>query len=153
DNPPSHPELLDELAKEFVAHDFDVQYLVRAITASDAYQRTSAVVETSDLNPRAFVRMNLKRLTPEQLFDSLAEATGFHEPPTPQNPRVPVPFRGGARGEFLSLFASGGASRTEVQLSIPQALLLMNGRFVSDALKTNIATLVDLALRWTKLDT
>src|SRR5262249_39395128 len=47
----------------------------------------------------------------------------------------------------------GGASRTEVQLSIPQALLLMNGRFVSDALKTNIATLVDLALRWTKLDT
>ena len=45
DNPPSHPELLDELAKEFVAHDFDVQYLIRAITASDAYQRTSAVGE------------------------------------------------------------------------------------------------------------
>jgi Protein of unknown function (DUF1549)/Protein of unknown function (DUF1553) len=152
DNPPSHPELLEELARQFVAHDFDVQYLIRAITASDAYRRTSAVTEGADLNPRAFTRMNLKRLTPEQLFDSLAEATGYREPPTPQNPRVPVPFRGGARGEFLNLFASGVSSRTEVQLSIPQALLLMNGRFVSEALQTKDATLVDLALRWTKLD-
>src|SRR4029077_15515896 len=32
-------------------------------------------------------------------------------------------------------------------------LLLMNGRFVNDALQPNNATLVDLALRWTKLDT
>jgi Protein of unknown function (DUF1553)/Protein of unknown function (DUF1549) len=152
DNPPSHPELLDEMAKEFVAHDFDVQYLIRAITASDAYQRTSAVGEGADLNPRAFTRMNLKRLTPEQLFDSLAAATGYREPTTPQDPRVPVPNRGGVRAEFLNLFASGVSSRTEVQLSIPQALLLMNGRFVSDALQTNNATLVDLALRWTKLD-
>lgn len=153
DNPPSHPELLDELAKDFVAHDFDMQYLIRAITASDAYQRTSAVGEGADLNPRAFTRMNLKRLTPEQLFDSLASATGYREPTTPQDPRVPVPIRGGVRAEFLNLFASGVSSRTEVQLSIPQALLLMNGRFVSDALQTNNATLVDLALRWTKLDT
>ncbi|HTK73622.1 MAG TPA: DUF1553 domain-containing protein [Gemmataceae bacterium] len=153
DNPPSHPELLDELAKEFVAHGFDVQYLVRAITATDAYQRTSAVSEGADLNPRAFTRMSLKRLTPEQLFDSLAAATGYREPTTTPDPRVPVPVRGGARGEFLNLFSSGVSSRTEVQLSIPQALLLMNGRFVSDALQTNNATLVDLALKWTKLDT
>jgi hypothetical protein len=152
DNPPSHPELLDELARQFVAHDFDVQYLTRAITTSDAYQRTSAVDEGADLNPRAFVRMNLKRLTPEQLFDSLAAATGYREPTTPQAPRVPVPVRGGARAEFLNLFASGVSSRTEVQLSIPQALLLMNGRFVSDALQTNGGTLVDLALKITKLD-
>lgn len=152
DNPPSHPELLDELARQIVAHDFDVQYLIRAITASDAYQRTSAVTD-ADLNPRAFARMNLKRLTPEQLFDSLAEATGYREPTAPRDPRVPVPSRGGARAEFLNLFASGVSSRTEVQLSIPQALLLMNGRFVSDALQTNNATLVDLALRLTKLDT
>ena len=153
DNPPSHPELLDELARDFVAHDFDVQYLIRAITASEAYQRTSAVSEGADLNPRAFTRMNLKRLTPEQLFDSLAAATGYREPTTPPDPRAPVRLRGGARGEFLNLFSSGVSSRTEVQLSIPQALLLMNGRFVSDALQTNNATLVDLALKWTKLDT
>src|SRR5262249_17262812 len=30
DNPPSHPELLDELAREFAAHDFDLKFLIRA---------------------------------------------------------------------------------------------------------------------------
>ena len=42
DNPPSHPELLDELARQFAAHNFDLKYLIRAITATRAYQLTSA---------------------------------------------------------------------------------------------------------------
>ena len=41
DNPPSHPELLDELARQFVAHDFDLKFLIRAITGSRTYQRSS----------------------------------------------------------------------------------------------------------------
>jgi hypothetical protein len=39
-NPPSHPELLDELSRQFADHQFDMKYLVRAIVASQAYQRT-----------------------------------------------------------------------------------------------------------------
>lgn len=153
DNPPSHPELLDELARQFVAHNFDVQYIIRAITASEAYHRTSASGEGRDNNPRLFAHMAVKRLTPEQLFDSLAQATGYREPTMQTNPDVPViRNRGGARAEFLSLFAGGTAGRTEVQLSIPQALVLMNGRFVSDATQTAGASLLDAALRATKLD-
>ena len=41
ENPPSHPELLDELARQFAAHEFDLKFLIRAITASQAYQLTS----------------------------------------------------------------------------------------------------------------
>ena len=41
DNPPSHPELLDELVRQFVAHDFDLKFLIRAITGSSTYQRSS----------------------------------------------------------------------------------------------------------------
>src|SRR5262249_4853444 len=39
----SHPELLDLLAREFAAHKFDLKFLVRALTATQAYQRTSAL--------------------------------------------------------------------------------------------------------------
>src|SRR5207248_118717 len=38
----SHPELLDLLAREFANHKFDVKFLIRTITATRAYQLTSA---------------------------------------------------------------------------------------------------------------
>ena len=37
DNPPSHPELLDVLAREFRSHGYDLKFLIRAITATKAY--------------------------------------------------------------------------------------------------------------------
>src|SRR5262249_12054821 len=40
-NPPSHPRLLDRLAAELVASDFDQKHLLRCLTLSKAYQRTS----------------------------------------------------------------------------------------------------------------
>jgi hypothetical protein len=158
-NPPSHPELLDELAREFVAHKFDVPFLIRAITASDAYQRTSAdkahgshPVGSDD--SRLFARMAIKRLTPEQLFDSLAAATGYREPaPRPgADLALALLNRGGPRAEFLALFSGGVATRTDVQLSIPQALVLMNGQFVTDATAIKPPELLKTALAKTVLD-
>ncbi|MFO0925457.1 MAG: DUF1553 domain-containing protein [Gemmataceae bacterium] len=40
-HPPSHPELLTELSRQFAASGFDVKYLVRAICNGDTYQRSS----------------------------------------------------------------------------------------------------------------
>ena len=45
DNPPSHPELLDDLARAFAAHGYDLKFLIRAIVLSRAYQLTSAAAE------------------------------------------------------------------------------------------------------------
>jgi hypothetical protein len=75
-NLPSHPRLLDDLAAAYAASGFDSKFLVRAITASDDYQRTSRLTDRSQSDPRAFARMNVKGLSAEQLFDSLATATG-----------------------------------------------------------------------------
>jgi hypothetical protein len=131
----SHPELLDELAHAFVAHHFDLKFLIRAITASKAYQLTSAKTHASQDDPHAFARMPLRGLTGEQLFDSVAQATGFIDLSPNNNARF-VLNGGGARDEFLSKFANQSDKPTETQTSILQALSLMNGKLIGDA--TNI---------------
>ncbi|MCA9071479.1 MAG: DUF1549 domain-containing protein, partial [Planctomycetaceae bacterium] len=40
-NPPSNPELLEALAKDFVEHQFDVRHLMKTIIASRTYQLSS----------------------------------------------------------------------------------------------------------------
>jgi hypothetical protein len=138
DNPPSHPELLDELARQFVAHRFDLRYLMRSITASRVYQLTSAAPTLASASPRLFAHMALKGLTPEQLFDSLVVATGYRQPASPKQADQPSTD---ARAEFLARFG-GGQPRTEMQRSIPQALMLMNGRFIADATRLTSGTVL-----------
>jgi hypothetical protein len=141
ENPPSHPELLDELAREFTAHRFDVKFLIRAITNSRTYQRSSRQTHASQNEPRLFARMAIRGMTPEQLYDSLVQATGFREAEV-ANPRR-NPFGAmSPRAEFLSKFASQDKP-AETQTSILQALSLMNGRFVADA--THLENSVTLA--------
>src|SRR5439155_5761439 len=41
-NPPTHPELLDELCREFIRHGYDLKWLHRTILASRTYQQSSA---------------------------------------------------------------------------------------------------------------
>jgi hypothetical protein len=130
---PSHPELLDELAREFAAHHYDLKFLIRAITNSKAYQLTSARSHPSQDEPPLFARMAVKGLTAEQLFDSLAQATGYQEAQTNLPPRVVLLGNGSARQEFLTKFGNRSDKITEVQTSILQALALMNGRLVADA--------------------
>src|SRR5262249_37853548 len=40
-NPPSHPALLDALARDFVEHQFDLRYLLRLMMNSRTYQLSS----------------------------------------------------------------------------------------------------------------
>jgi hypothetical protein len=126
-NNPSHPELLDELAKAFADSSFDLKFLIRSICRSKAYQRTSASTNSNQENPQLFARMAMKGLTGEQLFDSLVLATGFRE----------KTGRGSPRDQFLTRFALTGKP-AEPETSIPQALTLMNGKFINDA--TTVST-------------
>ena len=89
---PSHPELLQWLEQEFVTHDYDVKHLTRLILNSRAYQaarRTggvsplvgdepdrSATSPTRGLTPPVRQQVVSRRLTAEQLLDSLFVAAG-----------------------------------------------------------------------------
>ncbi len=143
-NPCSHPELLDALAAEFVKHDFDVKFLIRSIVNSRAYQLTSARPEGESYDPQHFAVMPVKGMSGGQLFDSLAEATGFFEEfqvrrPNMQNGSSP-------QTEIMELFANDTDPVTEQQTSILQALAMMNGAFTSGALDLqNSRTLAGIA--------
>jgi hypothetical protein len=127
----NHPELLDEMAKDFVAHKFDLKYLIRAITASKAYQLSSHSPDKSQDDAGLFARMPVRGMTAAQLFDSLAEAISYREGGA-GGPRGPF-GGGGPRAQFLNKFANQGERPTEIQASILQALSIMNSRLVADA--------------------
>jgi len=130
-NLPSHPELLDELARQFTDHRYDLKYLVRAIVASKAYQRTSTVSSSNQEDPRLFGRMNVRGLSAEQLFDSLAEVTEFENTSRGVAGRLNNGNSLTPRQQFLSRF-SHQYKATETPTSILQALYLMNSPFATE---------------------
>jgi hypothetical protein len=116
------------LAHDFAAHQFDVKYIIRAITATRAYQLSSRASDSSQDDPRLFARMAVKGLSAEQLYDSLAVATGYQDRFDARRAGLP----NSPRDEFLARFSSPSDRRTEHQTSILQALTLMNGRLMSE---------------------
>jgi hypothetical protein len=126
--------LLDELAGALVAHDFDLKFLMRAITGSKAYQLSSARTHPNQDDPRMFSRMAVRGLTGEQLFDSLAQVTGHEGDRQPLGATSRgIVFHNKVRKEFLARFANPSDKATEAQTSVQQALALMNGAIVADA--------------------
>jgi hypothetical protein len=71
-NPPAHPELLEELAADFVSHGYDLRHLIRTIMASATYQLSAEPNDTNADDEVNHTRGILRRLTAEQLLDSMA---------------------------------------------------------------------------------
>jgi hypothetical protein len=143
DKEATHPELLDALAKEFAESGFDVKHLVRGITNSRTYQRTSKPVGDNRDDRTLYSHQSIKVLTGEQLFDSLTTVIG----PIggKDNPmRKQAAFRGGPQGprDQFALFFRGSddPKPTEYEAGIPQALRLMNSPLMASARLTNVAS-------------
>ena len=76
-NTASHPELLDWLAHELITHDYDLRHVVRLIVLSKTYQRTAVGRNlAASASMRFFNAPQRRRLTAEQIVDSLHYATG-----------------------------------------------------------------------------
>jgi hypothetical protein len=128
-NPPSHPELLQELARQFAANNFDVKFLIRAICNSKTYQRTSKPNDKDDSGANLFAHMAIKVNSPEQLYDSLVAVVGQPARQAPRPPAKQANNRPGpnARTVFVNFFLNeDGSDPTQYQAGIPQALRLMN---------------------------
>lgn len=74
-NTPTMPQLLDRIAADFVAHDYDVAYLIRTICATEAYQLGASANAKPDPENKYWTRFHLVPLGPEELLNALLRAT------------------------------------------------------------------------------
>ncbi|MFM7130177.1 MAG: PSD1 and planctomycete cytochrome C domain-containing protein [bacterium] len=78
---PSHPELLDWLAVEFMENGWSLKHLHRLIMTSEAYQRASTSADQADQlardpENRLYWRFQRRRLEGEAIRDSILASTG-----------------------------------------------------------------------------
>ncbi|MBO0697363.1 MAG: DUF1549 domain-containing protein [Zavarzinella sp.] len=141
ENEPTHPDLLAALAKEFAESGFDVKHLIRGITGSKTYQRTSKPVGDNRDDRTLYSHQAIKVLSGEQLFDSLISVIG------PVGGKDVGPRKNGQKGgpqgprdQFAQFFQGGdNALPTTYEAGIPQALRLMNSPIMAAARLTNVA--------------
>ena len=117
-NPASHPELLDRLAKDFVAQKFDLRWLIRQVINSRAYQLSSEPNDTNRDDEVNYSHVLLRRLTAEQLLDSQHAALA-----------VPARFNGYPAGMRAGQLPGVGAVRLrEKKKSSSDAFLTLFGK-------------------------
>lgn len=78
-NPPTNAELLDELSSRLAASGFDFPTLIRWITRSETYQRSSRVNDTNAADEQNYSRYPFKQLEAEVLLDAVCAATEVDE--------------------------------------------------------------------------
>ncbi|MHC5538571.1 DUF1553 domain-containing protein [Singulisphaera rosea] len=140
-NPPSHPELLDALAKEFQESGFNVKSLIRWIMSSRAYNLSSVMTKGNEKDESLFSHMALKPMSPEQLFDSLLTATAAHKAGGAKNMDKQ---RDAWLNQFVFAFANDEEGEgTTFNGTIPQALMMMNGELMEKAVGGKAGSFLD----------
>ena len=162
-NAPSHPELLERLSSEFVKSNYDLKQLVRWICNSEAYNLTSqykAGVKGSDGdwkrdaegtpidpgndvdNPAAgeiplFSHLYIKSMEAEQLYDSLIVATNAHRSGRSSWDQAEQQRQRWLQQFVIAFGTDEGDETTTFNGTIPQALMMMNGELVGNAVSAD----------------
>ncbi|MEK6796395.1 MAG: DUF1553 domain-containing protein [Spirochaetota bacterium] len=150
DNPPANAELLAWLEKDFIAHKYDMKYLIRQILNSGTYQLASKPAENTPTNDIYFSRYYIRRIDAEVIIDALCRITGTTES---YSSPVPEPFTyipedqtsvrlndGSITSSFLEMFGrpsrdSGAEMERNNRPSAAQELHLLNSSHVQDKLR------------------
>ena len=144
--PPTHPDLLDHLARTFVAGGWSLKALHRYILTSATYRQSAAAdpaTRAADPDNRLWGRFPLRRLESEALRDSLLAVAGGLDPRpggpatrdfnSPRRTLYLMTVRSDRTG-FGPLFdvadSTAPVDRRTVSTVAPQALFLMNHPFV-----------------------
>lgn len=160
-NPPSHPELLEWLARDTAEHNYDLRRLIRGLVLSNAYARDSRWDKEDAPDAKLFAVAAVRPLTPMQLALSLSVATSaptaWPAPESDDFEKRLANTEGAARGFAGSI----EQPRENFQIGVGEALLFSNSdrvqkQYLVDAGNTLIGALkalneekdvVDVAVR------
>jgi hypothetical protein len=135
-NPPSHPALLEELARLLRESGFDLRAVARAIANSETYQRD---LPQNEAPPEAFAGAAVRRLEAEALLDAIDAVTGVpteHAGVATGGRALDLPLAE-ARHPFLALFGrpareSACTCERRSEPTLGQALHLVNGATLAE---------------------
>jgi hypothetical protein len=154
-NPSANDELLEALARDFVASRFDVKHIIRTIANSRTYQLSSHANPANAVDEKYFSHalVKRKRLTAELLLDAICTATGAPEeftgmPPGTRAVQLPdgqVVYTGGQyaswdRHPFLKQFGQPAREAAcecerEGDVNLARALEMRNGELLLGKLR------------------
>jgi mono/diheme cytochrome c family protein len=131
--PPTHPELLDWLASEFVARGWSLKAMHRLIVTSSAYRMSSRPDPSAmakDVENDLFWRFDLRRLSAEEVRDSVLAVSGNLHRGSVGGPSVypeiqPEVLHGQSRpGSGWPVSTAGDQARRSVYVHIKRSLAL-----------------------------
>ena len=142
-NPPTHPKLLESLARRFIHSGYDLKALVRWICQSQTYQLSSIPNQYNRIDKQYFSRYYPKRLMAETLHDAIHEMLGaaaaFDGLP-PDTKAVELPDNGFNNDNyFLTVFGRPDSSSScecerSQDASLAQSLHLLNSKTLQEKL-------------------
>ncbi len=130
---PRYPEALDAMAKDWVASGYDVRWLFRTITRTEAYQRG---LQPRDAAGQRTPAVCPTWLRPEQVFEALQQALRFDEndrkipAPAPSSAPALQRHKGLRHMVYQAFKVDPSLPLREQQGTIPQVLLMMNSALV-----------------------
>ncbi len=158
ENPASHPELLEWLARDTANHGYDLRRLIRGIVLSEPYARSSRFMGKEIPDSKYFAIAKLKPLTPMQYATSLkvaaADPLAFQQMKPEEIEKRMEQIDSSARG-FSPLLAIPGGD--DFQIGVSEALLFSNSQrvmqeFLNDAGGTLLARVAEAKDRPTAID-
>ncbi|MEX1363578.1 MAG: DUF1549 domain-containing protein [Nannocystaceae bacterium] len=149
-----HPELLELLADDFAAHDYDLRHLLRTIVLCEAYQRSSAgEPDGAPARERAFAQAAVRPMSASQLMRSLLVATGLSDVRGRAFRREVELRRQQVLRDFEQAFDDDEmATAPGFGGNVPQALLLLNGELTNQAIAAPSGALVKILRDQTEPD-
>lgn len=125
-NKPSHPQLLDELARQLRAHDFDLRWYIRELVNTQTYQLSSAG-PVADPLPQWFQQARWRPLSAEELAASWRVATGYDAALAVAGKEPKSRFEGLTGGYMLRFFGEPTDGVGNFQGGLHEQLYLNNG--------------------------
>ena len=151
-NPPANEELVDALARDFVASGYDLRHVVRTIMTSRTYQLSARPKPLNRDDHRLFSHAVTKLLTAEQLLDAISSATNVPESfeGLPLGTRAAQVPGVRVKSPFMAVFGRPDRNlacecERSSEPTLQQALQLLTGRSLHQKLRAETSRISVLA--------